>query len=91
MIKSKASGKIWLIIKREYITRVRKKTFLIMTLLGPLLFGSMMLAPAWFAKMDDKEVRVIAVVDSSHLFWHKLPETETIKFRYLPNANLKKV
>ncbi len=34
-------GKISLIIKREYLTRIRKKSFIIMTILGPLLMGGL--------------------------------------------------
>ncbi len=39
--------KILLIIKREYLVRVRKKSFLIMTILGPLLMGALMVIPAY--------------------------------------------
>ena len=42
-------SKTGLIIKREYMTRVRKKSFVIMTILGPLLFAAMFAIPVWIA------------------------------------------
>ncbi|MFW6103703.1 MAG: ABC transporter permease [Bacteroidota bacterium] len=81
-------NKIKLIIKREYLTRVRKKTFIVMTILGPLLFGAIVIAPAWLANMEDKEVKKIAVIDSSKMFVNNLPETEYIKFDYLTDTQV---
>jgi ABC-2 type transport system permease protein len=83
--------KILLIIQREYLTRVRKKSFLIMTVLGPVLFAAFMVIPAWFATMEDTEVRTIAVVDSTGIFYEILPETEYIKFEYIKGASLKEL
>ena len=37
--------KIWIIIKREYSVRVRKKSFIIMTLITPILLGLLIFAP----------------------------------------------
>jgi ABC-2 type transport system permease protein len=77
-----------LIIAREYLSRVKKKSFIIMTLLGPILFAAIIIGPMWFATMEDREVRVIAVVDSSKLFIDKIPETEYLKFEYLENTTV---
>ena len=87
-------GKIGLIIKREYITRVRKPAFIVMTLLGPVLFAAITVAPVLLAQFSD-EVKTIAVVDTTHYFYSALKEKETekIKFAYLPHelyANTKK-
>ena len=53
-------SKILLIIKREYWTRVRKKSFIIMTLLGPIIMGLIMVVPAWIAQnsADEKQILV---------------------------------
>jgi len=83
--------KIILIIQREYLTRVRKKSFLIMTVLGPVLFAAFMVLPAWFATMEDTEVRTIAVVDSTNIFYKVLPETQYIKFDYPEGTSLKEL
>ncbi len=83
-MKSKSS----LIISREFFSRIKKKSFIIMTLLGPLLFAALAIGPAWFASMEDREVRFIAVVDSSKLFIGQIPETEYLKFEYLENTSV---
>ena len=69
-------GKINLIIQREYLTRVRKKSFLIMTILGPILFAAFLIVPAWLATIQDTEEKVIAVVDQSGMFNNKIPDTD---------------
>jgi ABC-2 type transport system permease protein len=81
-------SKIGLIIKREYVTRVRKRSFIIMSILGPILFASLMVVPALIAISEDQEVKRIAVVDNSHLFMNVIPETEYLKFDYLHNVRL---
>ena len=52
-------GKIKLIISREYITRVRKKSFIIMTILGPVLFAAFMVLPVIFSTMEDKDEKTV--------------------------------
>ena len=43
-------NKIWLILSREYLVRVRKKSFIIMTFIGPILFGGITIVPIWLSK-----------------------------------------
>lgn len=45
-------NKIWLIIKREYLTKVKKKSFLVMTILGPVIFGAIIIGMVLVAKSD---------------------------------------
>lgn len=61
-------NKIGLIIKREYLTRVRKRSFIIMTFLGPLLLAAIYIVPIMLALNAPNEKRTIAVVDGSHWF-----------------------
>ncbi len=75
-------NKILLVIQREYLTRVRKKSFLIMTILGPLLMGSIFVATLMLDKVDT-EVKTIAVVDNTHIFQGKFKDNERIRFIYL--------
>lgn len=84
-------NKIKLIISREYLTRVKKKSFVVMTILGPILFAAMMVVPAWLASMEDTDIKNIAVIDSSGIFINKIPDTDYIKFEYLQNKSLKEV
>ena len=55
-------NKIVLIVKREYLTRVRKRAFIIMTLIGPLLFAAFLIIPAWLATVEDKDGKIVAVI-----------------------------
>ncbi len=59
-------SKTTLIIQREFLTRVKKKSFLIMTILGPLLFALLILAPALLANLED-EAKTVLVVDEPAL------------------------
>jgi len=74
-------NKLFLIIQREYFSRVKKKSFLLMTILGPLLMAGVMVVPVWLA-MRDKTDHQILVLDHSGLFIDKMPNTEKIKFTY---------
>jgi len=62
-------NKILLIIQREYITRVLKKSFWISSLLAPVLITAIYAIPIWLA-MKDKEVKRIEILDLSGL-WKK--------------------
>lgn len=72
-------SKAILIIKREYRTRVRKKSFIIMTLLGPLLMGGVFLVPILLSRVSD-EKRIVAVLDESHIFTGKFESDTTVTF-----------
>jgi ABC-2 type transport system permease protein len=60
-------SKIGLIIAREYTTRVRKKSFILMSFFGPLLIVGFILLTAHLSSRE-KEKYEILVVDESHLF-----------------------
>lgn len=59
-------NKILLVIQREYVTRVLKKSFWISSLLAPVLITAIYAIPIWLA-MKDKEQKQIAIFDQSHL------------------------
>lgn len=94
-------NKIPLIIQREYLTRVRKKSFIIMTLLGPVIFAAFIILPMWFARMEDKDTKIIAVVETDQMnqplpdsvrMFDVIPDKELLKFQYVnsPVENLMK-
>ncbi|MBX9850161.1 MAG: ABC transporter permease [Cytophagaceae bacterium] len=74
-------NKIWLIVQREFLTRVRKKSFLVMTMLGPFLFAAGMIVPIWVGSVSE-ENKVIEVLDNTGYFQYKLPQTPGLKFAY---------
>jgi len=73
-------NKIGLIIKREYLTRVKKRSFLIMTFLGPLLMAALYIIPILLALHGDNEKRTIAIVDQSHWFERQFLQSERQTF-----------
>lgn len=73
-------NKTWIIIKREYLTRVKKKSFLILTFLMPFLMGGMMLLPAYFANKDSDDTKFVAVSDHSGHIMDRLNDNKTVKF-----------
>ena len=74
--------KIILIIKREYLTRVRKKSFIVMTILGPLLMAAIVIVPIYLATKGN-ELKTVAVIDQTGVFYQKFKNTDNIKFHYL--------
>lgn len=75
-------NKILLIIQREYITRVRKRAFIIMMLAVPLLLAGMTKLIAYVAE-DSNQVskpQTVKVIDQSHQFEGKLKNAKNIQF-----------
>jgi ABC-2 type transport system permease protein len=58
-------SKVFKVIKREYWERVRKKSFIILTLLGPILMGGMIVLPMFLTRITVEEQKKIAIVDLS--------------------------
>jgi len=79
--------KIGIIIQREYLTRVKKRSFIILTILAPLFFAALMFLPVILMESSEKfdEKRTIAVCDESKMFYGKLENTEVNTFLYIDN------
>jgi len=76
---------IFLVIRREYLVRVKKKSFLIMTILGPLLFVGFYAAVIWIA-VGSVDLKTVQVVDESTLFKNEFKDTKSLKFDYLSSS-----
>jgi ABC-2 type transport system permease protein len=75
-------NKTWIIIKREYITRVRKKLFLVTTILAPLGIALITILPILMSKVST-EKSSIGVIDKSNIFFEKLQNDKSLEFVYL--------
>jgi ABC-2 type transport system permease protein len=73
--------KILLIIQREFLSRVKKKSFIIMTFLGPILMGGL-ITGAILLTISDNETYVVQVIDESEIIDNDLPSSEKIYFSY---------
>ncbi|MFN3759652.1 MAG: ABC transporter permease [Algoriphagus aquaeductus] len=69
-------NKIFLVIQREYLARVKKKSFLIATLLTPLIFPAIMGIFVWIAvsERENQSLRIIEVIDETGLFFMESSE-----------------
>ena len=70
-------SKIGLIVSREFNQRVRKKSFILTTILTPLLLVGLMVAPALVMQLRSDQVKRIAVVAVSYTHL-TLPTTERV-------------
>lgn len=73
-------GKIRLIIGREYLSRVSKKSFIIMTLLGPILIGGLITLMIWLSMEEEKESKVL-IIDPSGLLENRF-DKDSSKITY---------
>lgn len=82
-------SKIPVIIKREYLTRVRKKSFIIMTILAPVLMAALIIVPTLLMMNQQQDFKKIAVIeDNSDLFKGVIKNTENLEFVYLDNVKV---
>jgi len=82
-------NKISVIIKREYVTRVRKKSFIIMTVLAPLLMASMfVLLPILMMNQKGDFKKIAVIEDNSDLFKGVIKSTKDAEFVYLDNTKV---
>lgn len=72
-------SKISLIIQREYLTRVKKRSFILLTFLGPLLMASIWIVPIYLSSIS-QETKVISVLDETGVFFDKFTGEESLQF-----------
>ena len=71
---------IGIIISREYLTRVKKKSFLLTTFLVPVLFAAVCILPSVIMMLAKDTGKQVAVVDQSGIVMPYLVDTETIDY-----------
>ncbi len=72
-------GKTSTIIKREFLSRVRKRSFVVMTILGPMLMAAIVIVPVVVAQWSDSEYDV-GIVDNSDYFVHTFDDRDNVRF-----------
>lgn len=77
-------NKILIIISREYITRVKKKSFILLTVLMPFLMAALIATPILLGSIKDDEQQVIGVVDKTHLYEPLFRSTDRFLFDIRP-------
>lgn len=75
-------NKIILVIKREYLSRVQKKSFIVMTILGPILMAALFIVPIYISQMTD-ETKKIDILDETGWFINKFESSDRFQFEYV--------
>ena len=75
------------IISREYLTRVQKKSFLLITFLGPIFFAAIAVLPSIIMFMAEDKGKQIAVVDQSGIVMQKMESNSTITYHDYSTAD----
>ena len=76
-----------IIIAREYLTRVKKRSFLLITFLGPLFFAGVAVLPSLIMMMSADDSQKIAMVDQSGIVAQRMLQENTISFTDLSTEN----
>lgn len=75
------NSKILTIIGREYSTRVRKKTFIILTIVTPFLFAALIALPIFLGAIKDSDQKTIVIVDQTHRYEKLFKDTPQYHFQ----------
>jgi ABC-2 type transport system permease protein len=73
-------SKLGLIIKREYLAKVRNKSFVVMTFLSPILMVGMIVLIAYLTKINDNESHIVSVLNESKYFHNDFLPGESVSF-----------
>ncbi|MBR5431337.1 MAG: hypothetical protein IK119_03035, partial [Bacteroidales bacterium] len=73
-------SKIGVVIKREYLNRVKKKSFLVTTFVVPILLAALTIIPVLIMMNSKDKTKTIAVVDRSGIALPYLNDTATLNF-----------
>ncbi len=80
-------SKITTIIAREYLSRVKKKSFLIMTFLTPMLMIAVFLLPIWLMNTDFKDSQKIGIIDYSNDFQNVFVSANNVDYEFITEVN----
>ena len=77
-----------LITKREYLNKVKNKSFIVMTFVSPIIMVAIFALVAYLTQLNNDKVRVISVLDQSGLFVDEFNDTDNTKYDILTDIDL---
>jgi len=77
-----------LIIKREYLTKVRNKSFIVMTFVSPLIFAALIAVVAYLSQLNKDKERQIKVLDETGLMSEVFQNSKETKYTFLTDIDL---
>lgn len=78
-----------LIIKREYLTKIKNKSFIIMTFLSPLIMIALISIVAYLSQLNNDKKRTISILDESGLFSEIFKNTGNTTYNYISNSTVR--
>ncbi len=84
-------NRFFLIVEREYKAIVAKKSFILVTLLAPILMIGLMLVPALLMDMNSSDARLVSIVDMSGKYGKDFKDTDDYKFQVIENTPIDKI
>ena len=72
-----------LVIQREYLTRVKKKSFIILTFLMPFLMVALSVVPLWLSTLNDGSVKNVAIIDNTGIYAPLFESTDLYQFQII--------
>lgn len=76
-------NKLWLIIKREYLTRVKRRAFIVATLLTPLAFALFFVVVGIIFQYESDDSRRIAIIDESNVLKRSIKDEKNLYFKFV--------
>lgn len=80
------SSKIWIVAQREFAVRVKKRSFIIMTVLMPFLMAALVLLPLFLSMLESGERKTVAVIDSTGRYVEAFESNE--KYLFVPTEKM---
>lgn len=77
-------NKTWIIIQREFINRVSKKSFILLTILMPFVFAALIFVPLWLSTVKSGEQKQVAVIDETMKYISQFKDDESWHFVGVP-------
>ena len=77
-----------LIIKREYLNKVRNKSFIIMTFLSPIIMVAIITLVSYLSQLNNDTINTIEVLDESGVFTNHFEDSKTLKYKIITGVSL---
>ena len=75
-----------LIIAREFLTKVKNKSFLLMTILTPIIIGLLIFIVVYLTSFNNDTLKTITVADNTSLFANSLKGSGSIEFNFIKDV-----
>ena len=76
-------NKTLIVIQREYTTRVKKKSFILLTILTPFLLAALIVVPLWLATIKSDDQQTVMLVDQTGRYAGLFKDDAS--YRYVPS------